>query len=78
LTEGLELTAAGIKAFEDISWNEQRPAATGQGIMRVLACFEEIMEEKKRPLSGQTSLLHSFRSFSGILAFPFVVLNIWR
>jgi len=74
----LVLTAAGIKAFEDISENEQRPATTGQGIMRVLACCEEIMEETEWSLSGQTSLLHSFRSFSGILAFPLVVLNIWR
>jgi hypothetical protein len=44
--------------------------------MKVLAGCEEIMEEKKPSLSGQTSLLHTFKSFPGILAFPFVVLDI--
>ena len=37
LAEGLGLTEAGIKMSEDIDWNEQRVAATGEGIMRVLA-----------------------------------------
>ena len=32
LTEGLGLTEAGIRVFEDINWNGQRAAATGQGI----------------------------------------------
>jgi len=70
------VTEAGIKTFEDISWNDQRASATGQEIMRVFAVCEEIMKEKKRYLSGQTSLLHSFRSFLGILAFPLVLLDI--
>ena len=33
LTEGLGLTEAGIRVFEDINWNGQRTAATGQGIL---------------------------------------------
>jgi hypothetical protein len=47
LTEGLGLTEAGIKVFEDTGLNEQR-ATTGQGIMRMLACYEGILKEKKR------------------------------
>jgi hypothetical protein len=37
LVEGLGLTGAGIKISEDMEWNEQRIATTGQGIMAVLA-----------------------------------------
>jgi len=45
LTEGLGLTEAGIKISEDIDWNDQRVATTGQGIMRVLASYREILKE---------------------------------
>jgi hypothetical protein len=37
LTKGLGLIEAGIRVFEDINWNAQQAAATGQGI------FDEIM-----------------------------------
>jgi hypothetical protein len=37
-TEGFGLIEAGIKVFEDIDWNGQRAATTGQGIVRMLAC----------------------------------------
>ena len=36
-TEVLGHTEAGIKVFEDIDWNEQRAATTGQGIVRKTA-----------------------------------------
>jgi len=44
LTEGLVLMEDGIQVFEDIDWNEQWAAASGQGIMRFLACYEEILK----------------------------------
>ena len=37
LTEGLGLTEAGVKVFEDVGWKERRVASTGQGIVRMLA-----------------------------------------
>jgi hypothetical protein len=37
LAEGLGLTEAGIKISEDMEWNEQRVATTGQGITSLLA-----------------------------------------
>ncbi|XP_066566163.1 protein UXT isoform X1 [Amia ocellicauda] len=48
LSEGLGLIEAGIRVLEDIDSNEQRAAATRQGIKRMLACYEEILREKKR------------------------------
>ena len=36
LTEGLGLTEAGIKLYEDTDWNGQWAAAAGRGIMRCL------------------------------------------
>jgi len=37
LIEWLGVTEAGIKVFEDVDWNEQRAATTGQGNVRTLA-----------------------------------------
>jgi len=37
LTEWLGLTETGIKVFVDNDWNEKGVAATGQGIMGMLA-----------------------------------------
>jgi len=37
LTEGLGVTEAGIKGCEDVDWNRQRAATTGQGTVRMLA-----------------------------------------
>jgi hypothetical protein len=57
LTEGFGLIAAGIKVLEDIDSNGQTGAATTrQGIIRMLACCEEILY-KKRTLSRQSSYL---------------------
>lgn len=36
-----------LKACEDIDWNEQQASAFGQGIMRILACCEEILRDDK-------------------------------
>jgi hypothetical protein len=33
---------------EDNEWNEQRAATAGQGVVTMLACCEEILNEKKR------------------------------
>ena len=70
LTEGLGLTEAGIRVFEDINWNVQRAAATGQGIC------EEILKEKKMSLSCRTSLLCFFSTSPGARASPPVLLDI--
>jgi len=48
LTEGLGLIVAGIKVFVDLDLNEQLAAATRQGMMRMLACYEEILKERRR------------------------------
>jgi hypothetical protein len=61
---------------EDIDSNEQRAATTGQGIMRMLACYEEVLKEKKRSLSRQSSVLDFFKSHSETHASPLVLLDI--
>jgi hypothetical protein len=76
LTEGLALTEAGIKVFEASDWNRQRAVPTEQGIMRMLACCEEILKEKERSLSRQTSVLDFFNSPSGTCTVPPVLLDI--
>jgi len=50
---------ASVKVFEDTDWNEQRAAATGRGIMRMLACYEEILKEKKKSSSARLKCLIS-------------------
>jgi hypothetical protein len=52
--DGLEITESG----------NERATTTRQGIMRMLACCEEILKKKGRPFSRQPSVLHFFRSFS--------------
>jgi hypothetical protein len=47
LTEVRGVIEAGIKLFEGIDWNEHC-AATGQGFLRMLAGYEEILKEKER------------------------------
>jgi hypothetical protein len=64
LTAGLGLTEAGIRVFEESDWNGQRAAATGQRIMWMLACSEEILKEKKGSLPRQSSVLNFFKSSS--------------
>ena len=56
MTEWLGLTEAGIKVFVDNECNEKGVAATGQGIMGMLACCEEILKGQKRALFRQTSV----------------------
>jgi hypothetical protein len=56
LTEGLEVIKAGIKVSEDTDSSKERAATTKQGIRRLPVCYEEILKEKKRSLSLQTSV----------------------
>jgi hypothetical protein len=44
--------------------------------MRTLACYEEILQEKKSSLSRQNSVLDFFKSSSGPRALPSVLLDI--
>jgi hypothetical protein len=75
VTEALGLKV-GIKVSEDIDSHKQRAATTRQGLMRMLACYEEIVKEKKRFLSCQGTMLGFFKSSSGTVASPAVLLNI--
>jgi hypothetical protein len=59
LTEGRRLTECGIWVFEDVDWSEQGAAAFRHRIIRALILCEDILKEKKRSLSGQTSALCS-------------------
>jgi hypothetical protein len=59
LTEGLGLTEAAMKMFEDIGSHDQRAAAARRGIVRMFACYEEILKEKKRSLSRKNSVFDS-------------------
>jgi hypothetical protein len=67
LTERLGLTEADMKMCEDIDWNEQRAATSGQGIMRIFVCCEGILKEKKRSLSRQISMLDFSTHLLGLL-----------
>ena len=60
---------------EDVVWNELR--AAGQGVTRLVACCEEVLKEKKRFLSLQTSVLGFFKSSLEIRATPLVLILIY-
>jgi hypothetical protein len=47
LVEWLGLTEAGIRVSEENDLEEQRLATTGQEIVRMTACFEEILKEDR-------------------------------
>lgn len=64
LTEGLELIEAGLKVLEEIDSNEDRAATARQGIKKAITCYKEILWEKKKSLSRQTSLLDFLKSSS--------------
>ena len=53
--------------FEDIDWNEQRAATSGQGIVRIFVCCEGILKEKKRSLSRQISVLDFSTDLQGLM-----------
>lgn len=59
LTEGLGLTEPGIKVFEDTESNEQYTETTAEVIIRMFACCEESLLEK-RSVSPPSSLLIFF------------------
>jgi uncharacterized metal-binding protein len=46
LTEGLRVTEIGIKALQDADIKEQQTQKLGKELMRMLACYEEILKEK--------------------------------
>ena len=47
LVEGLGLAEALISVFENADWKENGTARTGQVILRMLACCEEILKKKE-------------------------------
>jgi hypothetical protein len=75
LTAGLGLTADVTEMSECTDFIEQQAAVNRQGIMRVLACYKEILNYKKRSLCTQSSELDFFKSSSGTHASPPVLLD---
>jgi len=63
-TAGIGVIDVDIIMFEDTDTNEVQEATARLGIMRMLTCCEEILLEKKRPLSCRTPVFHFFRSSS--------------
>jgi len=63
LTDRLGLTEGGIKAVEDIDWTEQRAATISQAIIRMIALYDQILEEKNST-SRRISVLDFFKSLS--------------
>jgi hypothetical protein len=61
---GFRVIDVDIRMFEDTDTNEVQAVTTSAGIMRMLTCCEEILLEKKRPLSCQIQAFHFFRSSS--------------
>ena len=61
-TEWHGLNEAGVKVLDDTDWSKQR-AGIGQGIIIMLACYEEILMEKKRSLSARLQCLIPVRRF---------------
>ena len=58
------------RCCEDTDLNEERPATNRKRIMRMLACFEEILEERMSLCLARLTLLHFFKSPSGTHASP--------
>ena len=67
LTGRLGLNETGIKMFENSDWNEQRTAATGQGIVRKFAFRDETLKDMKGPLSRQISVCDYFHALPALL-----------
>jgi hypothetical protein len=63
-TAGIGVTDFDIRMTDDTDTNEVQEATTRLGIMKMLTCCEEILLEKKRPLSCQTQVFHIFMSSS--------------
>jgi hypothetical protein len=61
-TVGIGVIDVNTRMFEDTDTSEAQEATTRLGIMRMLTCCEEILLEKKSPLSCQTPVFHFFRS----------------
>lgn len=69
LSEGLGLTEAGHQGLRGtliLKSNEQ--PITGEGIMRMFVCCEEILKEEKRTLSRQTALTVTSSSWTTCIA----------
>ena len=75
LNEGHGVIEGDIKALQDNDWNKQQ-ATTRQGSRRTLACYKEILKEKKRSWSCQSSVLNFFKSSLRSSASPCVLLDI--
>jgi hypothetical protein len=55
LTEWLGVVEARAKVSDDIDSRKQRAATTKQGIMRMLACCEEILKTKAISINMSSS-----------------------
>ncbi|GBP58675.1 Tigger transposable element-derived protein 1 [Eumeta japonica] len=57
LTEALSSIEKGLTILESIDSNEERIFVTKYGIKKLLGCYEEILREKKKSLTRQTTFL---------------------
>jgi hypothetical protein len=70
LAEGVGLISIFIKVFEGTDGREQRTETTGQSVMRLFVSYKEILKEKYRSLSQQTSVFDFFKLHSDTSASP--------
>jgi hypothetical protein len=71
----LGLMEADIKVSDNTDSNKQQAVPAIQGIIRMIACNEEILKKKKRSYSGLSSVLYFIKSFSRTRASPPVLLD---
>lgn len=67
LAEGPSSIEKQLQIVENIAYKEERISSTKQGIKKLLACYEEILRERKKSLSRQPTLLDFMKPSIGII-----------
>jgi hypothetical protein len=75
VTHGLGLSVAGSRRLRTLIRTDTEPAVSRQVNSRMLVCCEDILNEKKRFLFCQTSVLDFFKSPSLTHLLPTVLLD---
>lgn len=63
LTEGFNTIEKGLQILEKIDSTQERVSTTKQEIKKLLTCYEEILREKQKNLTRQTTLLEYNEAF---------------
>lgn len=58
-----------------LDWIEKRAATPGQAVVRVLACYDVILKEKKSYFYHQCSVLDFFKSLSATHVSPLLLFD---